>query len=333
MPDRQFIEDFAANQLIEGIFSLHNCQLGLTRSGKPYLKCLIGDKSGRLPGRMWNASQQLYQSLPADGFVRVQGQTQPYQGQIQIILRNIEKVEVEAADLRELIPCTQHDIEQMFEEVRSILATLQSPALRTLADCYLSDEQWAANFKQAPAATQLHHAFLGGLLEHTLSLLRLGRAVLPQYPRLSPDLVLMGLFLHDLGKCEELTWRTGFAYSEDGRLVGHVARGLLRLEQEAERCAQWGQPIPEQVHRVLQHIIVSHHGEPEFGALIRPSTPEAILVNMLDNLDAKVQMAEGAVRRDAFDPENTHGHFTDKHWALQTRLYRPDPLTDLAHCE
>lgn len=328
MPDRILIKDFEPNQLVEGIFAIQNCQLGQTRNGKPFIKCLLADASGRLPGRMWNATEELFSTLPTDGFVRIDGQTQPYQGELQIIIQRIETAKPRAADLEDLLPHTKRNIDEMFAEVREVLATLEHPSLRSLAERYLEDEELMELFKRAPAATQLHHAYIGGLLEHTLSLLRLAGAFCPLYPQLNRDIMLMGLFIHDLGKCAELTWEQGFAYSDAGNLVGHIALGAIWLQRKADDSAALGQPIATPVLNVLQHIILSHHGVPEFGALKIPSTPEAIAISMLDNLDAKMQMSLSATREgESAKNAELGGNFTEKLWALDTRLYRPDPTT------
>ena len=327
MPGRSFINRLEPNQLVKGIFVVHNCQLGLTQSGKPFLKCLLSDRTGRTAGRMWNATEELYQSLPTNGFVSIRGQTQPYQGELQIIIQEIAAAVPREDELLELLPSTAHDIDWMFDQASQILDSIEHAAIAMLARQYLEDESLMAKFRRAPAAMTLHHAFIGGLLEHTLSLLRLSGPVCSHYPKLNRDLVVMGTFLHDLGKCAELSWEQGFEYTEDGHLVGHIARGVLWLQAKADRCAEQGTPVPESVLRVLHHIILSHHGKPEFGALKVPATPEAILISQLDNLDAKLQMAIAAARPDEGEAVDRGGNFTEKLWALDTRLYRPDPTT------
>ena len=158
-------------------------------------------------------------------------------------------------------------------------------------------------------------------------LLRLAEVFCPLYPQLNRDIMLMGLFLHDLGKCVELTWAQGLGYSDDGQLVGHVARGVIWLQRKAEDCAALGQEVPEPILAVLHHVILSHHGRAEFGALKIPSTPEAIAISLLDNIDAKMDMAISAARDEdaAAKPGDLRGNFTEKIWALETKLYRPDP--------
>jgi len=324
---RAYINSLEANKLVEGVYAIQNCQLGQTKAGKPFIKCLIADKTGRTPGRMWNATEELFSTLPTDGFVWISAQTQPYQGEMQLIIQQIERVNPTPEELLDLLPCSKYDPEEMFAELSKLMATLKHPAVLALAGQYLGDADLMERFKRAPAAMTLHHAYISGLLEHTLSLLRLAEAVLPLYPQLNRDIVLMGIFLHDLGKCVELTWETGFGYSDDGQLVGHIARGVIWLQRKAEDSAAMGQRVPEPILRVLHHIILSHHGKAEFGALKIPATPEAIAVSLLDNMDAKLHMAIVATRGDEEKAADLGGHFTEKVWALETRLYRPDPTT------
>jgi 3'-5' exoribonuclease len=186
-----------------------------------------------------------------------------------------------------------------------------------------------AAFKQCPAAKSMHHAYLGGLLEHTLSLLNLANVVCPLYPKINRDIVLMGLFLHDLGKTRELVYDRAFSYTDRGELVGHIVDGAIMLHDRAQLVMrQTGQRLPRNAILVLQHIILSHHAQPEFGAAKIPATPEAILVSILDNLDARVFMALAAARPDRAATADLGGNFTEKQWALETKLFRPDPLAD-----
>jgi len=325
--DRIYINQLEASQFIEGVFAVQNCQLGQTRTGKPFIKCLLGDKTGRTPGRMWNANEQLFNTLPTNGFVKIAGQTQPYQGELQIIINEIAAHDATDGELAELLPTTPHSVDKMFTEVVNYLQSIENENLKALAERYLEDGVLMEAFCQAPAAQTLHHAYLGGLLEHTVSLLRLADKVHPLYEKVNRDLVILGLFLHDLGKCSELTWREGFGYSDDGQLVGHVARGALWLEDKANACAEMDIKIPRALLASLHHIIISHHGEAQYGALKVPATPEAIMINHLDNLDAKLTMALSATRDEATAGAKLNGDFTEKVWALGTRLYRPDPTT------
>ncbi len=281
---------------------------------------------------MWNASEELFASLPTDGFVHIEGQTQPYQGEMQIIVNRIAAYHPSAEELRDLMPSTTQDVDQMFSRVVRLLGEIEHPALAGLRDRYLEDGELMDAFCQAPAASSLHHAFLGGLLEHTCALLNAADAMLPLYPLVNRDVVLMGVFIHDLGKVAELEWEQGFAYSEDGQLVGHIARGVTMLHDKCKACedpelgdAALSVPLP--IKRVLEHILLSHHGQPEYGALKIPATPEAVFVSNLDHLDAKMNLVLQAAARDQPKGPASQGDFTEKIWALETRVYRPDPTT------
>jgi 3'-5' exoribonuclease len=327
LAEHKYIAQLSPNDYLEGVYAIQNAQLGQTKNGKPFLKCLLADKTGRTPGRMWNIDEALFNTLPTDGFVRIAGQSQPYQGEVQIIVQRIAPHDPTDAELSELLPSTRHDVDQMFAEVTRLLDTLESPAIQALASAYLSDGELMQAFCQAPAAREVHHAYLGGLLEHTLGLMRLADAVCPLYDGLSRDIVLFGLFLHDLGKTREMTWLRGLGYSADGELVGHIARGVTMLHEKVRYLADDpDEPVtvPTEVVRVFEHVLLSHHGVPEFGALKVPATPEAILIHYLDNVDAKMNIALTECRDADHLSNKAPGDFTEKVWALGTRLYRPD---------
>ena len=323
---RRYVRELRASERIAGAFSIANAQLGKTRNDKPYLRCLVGDKTGEVPGRMWSIDEATFSNLPTDGFVWLEGETQAYQGELQIIIQNIKTIEPSPEQLADLLPCAKRDPAQMLAELTELLGTLSHPAMKALANAFLEDEMFMAAFKQAPAAKSMHHAYLGGLLEHTLNLVNLADRVCPLYPKINRDLVVMGLFLHDLGKTRELSYDKAFSYTDRGELVGHIVEGVLMLRDKAHGLMrEQGIRIPSDALLVLEHIILSHHGIPEFGAVKIPATPEAIMVSILDNLDAKTFMALAAARPDHL-AEGLGGNFTEKQWALDTKLFRPDPL-------
>jgi len=214
----------------------------------------------------------------------------------------------------------------MFAELVGLLDTLQHPAMKALAQAYLNDEFLMSRFKRCPAAKSMHHAWLGGLLEHTLNLLHLGDVVCPFYPKINRDLVMMGLFVHDMGKTNELIYDRAFAYSDRGELIGHIVDGAVMVRDKAQQVMrEQGLRLPSGAVMVLEHIVLSHHGVLEFGSPKLPATPEAMIVSMLDNLDAKTAMALAAARSEKAS-EGLGGNFTEKNWATGTKIYRPDPL-------
>lgn len=326
---RRFIKDFDSSDYVSGLFCISNTQLGRTKNGKPFLKAIIRDKTGEMPGRMWSIEQENFRRLPVEGFVYLEGESQAYQGELQLIIHSISPAEPTLDQLTELLPVTQRNVEEMLAEVKALLDTLEHPGIKALAKVYTDDQPLMDAFKRCPAAKSMHHAYLGGLLEHTLTLMTLADRICPLYPKVCRDIVLMGLFLHDLGKTRELVYDRSFSYSDRGELIGHLVDGAIMLHDRAQQVMRLtGQRLPRNAVLVLQHIIISHHDKPEFGAAKVPMTPEAILVALIDNLDAKTTIALGAARPDRDHPIDLGGNFTERQWALETKLFRPDPLAD-----
>ena len=325
--ERTFIADMQPNARFQGAFSIANAQLGRTRNDKPYLRCLLGDKTATAPGRMWGADESVIGRLPTDGFVYVEGETQPYQGELQLIIHKIDAIEPSTDQLRDLLPSAERDPAEMFAEVSALLDTLEHPAAKAIAAEYLSDEMLMDQFRTAPAAKMMHHAYIGGLCEHTLSVMKIADAVCPSYPKVNRDIVLLGLFLHDLGKTTELSYYGAFAYTDRGELVGHIVEGAIMLHDKARSVmVNQGMRLPANLITALQHIILRHHSEPEYGAAKVPSSPEALLVAMIDNLDAKMEIAVTSARSERQQGLDLGGSFTEKVWALGTKLFKPDPL-------
>jgi 3'-5' exoribonuclease len=325
---RKYISDLGTSERFAGSFCISNGQLAVTKNGDPYLACLLSDRTGQAPGRRWNFSAEEFQRLPVEGFVYAEGRTQPFKGELQLIIEHIETIEPSAEQLRDLLPASSRPADDMFRELTSLLGTIEHPAMKALVQAYLEDEMLVSQFKQAPAAKMMHHAYLGGLLEHTLNLLKLANVVCPLYPKINRDIVMVGLFLHDLGKTRELSYDGAFAYTDRGELIGHIVDGAIMLHDKAQQVMRSaGVRFPKHAITVLQHIILSHHTLPEYGAAKTPATPEAILVAMLDNLDAKTTIATTAARPDRAKAIDMGGNFTEKQWALDgAKLFRPDPL-------
>ncbi len=325
---RKYISDLGTSERFAGSFCISNAQLALTKNGDPYLACLLSDRTGQAPGRRWNFTAEEFARLPVEGFVYAEGRTQPFKGELQLIVDQIEQIEPSPEQLRDLLPASSRPAEEMFREVTGLLETLEHPGIKALVNAYLEDETLMGQFRQAPAAKVMHHAFLGGLLEHTLNLLKLANVVCPLYPKINRDIVMTGLFLHDLGKTRELSYEGAFAYTDRGELIGHIVDGAIMLHDKAQQVMRSsGVRFPKHAITVLQHIILSHHTLPEYGAAKIPATPEAILVAMLDNLDAKTTIATTAARPDRARAMDLGGNFTEKQWAMDgVRLFRPDPL-------
>jgi 3'-5' exoribonuclease len=317
MMAHKFINEIEAGQTIDDIYMVREPILRSTTRGDLYIAMFLSDRTGQLNGRMWQATEAIYKALPKPGFVHIQGRSELYQNNLQIIVNNISVVDASAVCVEDFLARTDKDTDKMFEEVRKIVGRIKNPQLKTLVEEFLADTELMEKFCKAPGGTALHHNYLGGLLEHTLNMLKVAVAILPLYPEVQTDLVLAGIFLHDMGKTEELSYDMAFSYTDSGQLIGHIVKTALIVNQKADALRAKGKQIDQAVLDALEHIILSHHGEYEFGSPKLPATPEAFMVYYIDDLDAKVAQVRAAI-----DNEPGDSNWTAWKNALQTRLYR-----------
>jgi len=265
-----------------------------TGSGQ-YLALTLSDKTGTMDARMWEEIAPAVATCSEGCYVKVHGQVSKYQGKWQITLTKMRlaaESEVEAADF---VPTTKFDIGEMWAELRGTVDEFTNAELRRLVFAFLDDEEIGTAYRAAPAAKMLHHAWIGGLLEHVVTLVRVCRATAPLYPEVDADLLVTGAILHDIGKVRELSWGTTFGYTLEGQMIGHIsiAQGMLR-----EKVA--GLPgFPDKLRVLVEHMILSHHGRYEFGSPKLPMTPEAVLLSALDDVEAKMQAMRNEFGRDA----------------------------------
>jgi len=320
---RLFLRDAIPGDVIDDVYVVTGKQLSATSNGKHFIKLFVADRSMSVTSRIWNASRDMFNAMPDSGFLKLRGRVENYQNNLQVIVEQMWPAKEGTYDIADLLPHTSKDIPAMCAKLKTIMTSLQSRPVSAIVQAYLDDEKMMDNFCRAPAAMSFHHAFLGGLLEHTLNALEVADAIVNFYPGLSRDLVLAGIFLHDIAKTWELSYETAFGYTDGGQLIGHIAKSAIWVEDKARTAeAKLGEQIPRNVIEVLQHIILSHHGLPEFGAAKIPATPEAIAVHMIENLDAKLMMSLAATRGENIS--NGEGNWSEYVKSLGTRLYRPD---------
>ena len=278
-------------------FLLVNPQVGTSRGGAAYLRCMLRNASGQVTGRCWSFDAGRLTTLEREPVVEVDGEVVDWQGSPQVNIESIDPVSVDHATLVSLMPVTSGDINAMFREVRLMLLSIEHPGLHAVAEALLDDDPLMQRFREAPAGVRKHHAYIGGLLEHTLQVMRLVDGVIGTYTQtdveINRDLVLLGAFLHDLGKTEELDWSRGFSYTQDGELVGHIVRGAIMIEEKASEAELAGGSTlePALLHH-LQHLVLSHHERPEYGAAKQPQTPEAHVLCLIDRLDATLHLVD-----------------------------------------
>jgi len=321
---RRYITELTAGDFLEDqIFLINAKDLRTTSNGSLYIHCVLADKTGQVLGRIWQATEAMFEQMPEGGFLRFRGRVENYKGSLQFIIDGLRPVDPESIELSDFMPQTEENIDEMFDRVKAILREIKHPQLLQLVKQFITDKALMDRFRQAPAAAQLHHAFIGGLLEHTRNVLELALLVIPRYPKVSLDLVLAGILLHDIGKTTELTYDTKFGYSNGGQLVGHIVQAAIWVEEKAKAVeADTGQPFPDDIKQALQHIIVSHHGQYEFGSPKLPAMPEAIAIHYLDNLDAKLYMYLDKIERDP-DPASD---WTQYIRSLETKIYKKNVM-------
>jgi len=282
-----FVEDAARfeNGTVTTYFVLSSLQVRDKKQGGQYLALTLSDKTGSFEGRMWDDVGEALASCSEGCYVKVQGDVSKYQGKFQITLKKLRLAADSEIDPKDFQASTKFDVEEMWTELRGYVTAFKNQDLQRLVFAFLDDDQIGPAFKAAPAAKRLHHAWLGGLLEHVLTLVRVCLAAVPFYPEVDPDLLVTGAILHDIGKVRELEWKSSFSYSLEGQMIGHIsiAQGMLREKVQALA------PFPEKLRVLVEHMILSHHGKYEFGSPKLPMTPEAILLSALDDLEAKMQ--------------------------------------------
>jgi len=312
-----FINQIEPGQQINDVYLVKDPILRSTSRGDLYIAMFLCDKTGQLNGRMWQATEAVYKALPKPGFIYIKGRSELYQNNLQIVVNDVTVIDPGKVNIDDFLAHTEKDVDQMFAEICEIVARIENPQLKALAEEFLADEEIMAKFRKAPGGVKLHHNCIGGLLEHTHNMLRVALVVLPLYPKVQADLVLAGVFLHDIGKTDELEYDMAFSYTDTGQLIGHVVKSYLMIHQKADALRVRGIQIDDEVLDSLGHIVLSHHGQFEFGSPKLPATAEAFMVCFLDDLDAKVDQVTSAI-----DEEPGEGNWTAWRNALQTRLYR-----------
>jgi 3'-5' exoribonuclease len=319
---RRFVNQLTHGDAVDADYLVADKQLRVNRQGSLYLQVELRDKTGTISSRFWNATEALARTFDVGDVVHARGKTQVYQGSLQVILTHIEAVDPAAARTDDLVPTVNPDHARLVARLRELLLGVSEPHLKALVECFLMDGEFLRKFTAAPAGVKNHHAYPGGLLEHVVTLLGVAERVVEFYPEIDRDLLLAGAFLHDVGKIDELTYDRGFAYSDEGQLVGHLVMGVEVLDEKATRTeALTGEPFPRELLLRLKHMIVSHHGSHEFGSPKLPMTLEAVALHYLDNLDAKVH----AFSREIRDDPCRESSWTPYQPSLGRRIYKGPP--------
>jgi len=288
-----WVEKIETETRVSGCYLVKNKKLSTTRSGNPFLSLTLADKTGELPAKVWSGAEALSSLFREGDVVEVAGQTDTYQGQIQLTVSEL-RLCAETPDPDLFVETSPFDIPGMVRSLRTVLNLVTDIHLKALMDRFWVDHTFMDLFKNAPAAKNFHHGYLGGLLEHTLSVCRLAAQISDQYPSLNKDLLITAAFLHDVGKTREFSWGVSINYTDEGRLVGHLVLGVTMVDEKLRSLKDF----PHELAIRLRHLILSHHGQYDFGSPKEPKFPEAFALHLLDDLDAKINGLNRFMERD-----------------------------------
>jgi 3'-5' exoribonuclease len=311
-----YVNELTPEQIVTATFLVLSKEVRQKKNGEPYLSLTLSDRSGEIDAKMWDNVAESVDTFERDDFVKVKGLAQIYHNRPQLTVHKVKKVEDSEVDFADFFPASRRDPAQMFAELRQILETMTNPHLKGLLFALLDDGEIARRFQIAPAAKQIHHAYLSGLLEHVLSLCHLCRLAAGHYQDVDLDLLLAGAVLHDIGKIYELSYQRGFNYTTEGQLIGHMVIGLRLVADKLRNLPGF----PEQLRTLVEHIILSHHGQLEFGSPKLPQFPEAVLFHYLDDMDSKMECMRALIERE----RHSGGHFTTYNSPLERSLLRKE---------
>ncbi len=311
-----FVSTLVPNESVTAQFLVLSKEIRQKKTGEPYLSLHLADRTGEIEAKMWDNVVEVMHTFDRDHFVKVKGLAQLYNNRSQFVVHRLRRLEDHEVEFADYFPCSERTPEAMFEELRGIIAGIGNRHLRSLLELTFADAKLAELYAIAPAAKSIHHACRSGLLEHVLSLCALAKLIAGHYPEVDRDLVLTGAILHDIGKVEELSYARSFGYSAEGQLLGHIVLGLRLIGSKFDQLPDF----PHKLRNLIEHMIVSHHGELEFGSPKVPLFPEAMLLHHLDNLDSKMNAMRTVLKR---DPQ-TEGEFTNWVAALERVLLRKD---------
>lgn len=323
-----WVKDIRKDDQVQGLYLVKVKRRGSTKRGDPYLGMTLADRTGEIEARVWEKVEELSRLFKEGDILEVRAQAGLYQDQVQLTVSDL-KASGEAACADLFLETAPRDVADMMASLRQLLKKLVNPHLKTLVERFLSDHAFVSLFKRAPAAKNFHHSYLGGLLEHTLSVCAMVGPVTAHYPGLHADLLLAGAFLHDIGKVKELTFDRHIDYTDEGRLLGHIVLGVGMVEEKLGAV----KGFPQDLALRLKHLILSHHGEYDFGSPKRPKFLEAFALHLMDDLDAKMNGLSRFMERDGQEGNWTEFNRLFDRYFLKGKVEDPDSRLESAHRE
>ncbi len=309
---KKFVKDIKVGDSVADIFVLAEKILSQKKDGNNYLNVTLSDKTGSLKGVMWDHVDEIAQKISSGDFVKITGTVSEYRGISQLVIKSLAPYNDGELNPADFLPATSRDVDNMFKRLVQMSGTFSNSHLKSLLAAFFKDADFVKRFKTAPAAKKMHHAYLGGLLEHTLSMAILAEKIAGHYSSIDRELLITGAVLHDIGKTRELTYSTAIDYSDEGRFLSHIVIGVLMVREKIESLADF----PKETEHLIEHMIVSHHGSREFGSPEPPKTIEAVLLNYIDEIDARVNGI-----REFVASEDSGENWTSYHRLLERHFY------------
>jgi len=282
------------NKIITSCFVVASKQIKPKKNGDPYLALILADRTGQIEAKMWDNVDEFIDAFGQDDFLKVKGLINKYKNRFQLTIHKLRRLSEAEVDFTDYLPKTDKDIGELWRTLADFVSTFQNPHLKSLVESFMADPEVAERYRNAPAAKSLHHAYIGGLLDHVVSLFRCCDLVSRNYPQINRDLLLTGAFLHDIGKIYELTYNRSFSYTTRGQLLGHMIIELEMLQSKVAKLPDF----PPDLKTMLEHLIISHHGQYEFGSPKLPMFPEALMLHYLDDLDSKMEAMRAHFERE-----------------------------------
>lgn len=315
-----FISDLRDGQQVAATFLVRSKEIRTSpRTSRSWLQLELADRTGTISGKMWDGYEPLVTLFERDDVVKVRARAKLYNDQLELTVEHVAPCSENDYELADFLPHTKQDVEKLYGRLNEAVHAVENPWIKTLLVSVVEDASIAPKFKRAPAAMTMHHAYIGGLLEHTVSLIELMQLVSSHYPELNRDLLLAGVVLHDIGKIEELSCARGFGYTTEGQLLGHIALGQAIVRRKIDAISEFPRPLAT----VIEHLVLSHHGSLEFGSPKLPLTREAVALHFLDDLDSKMAAIETTMASDAGS-----GDWTERNPALRRNLLRTTEYLD-----
>ncbi len=319
-----YVNQIGERDQVDSVFLVRDRIQAMARNGKPYMTLKLMDSTGEIEARVWDRVDEFARLFEKDDFLHVSGRGNLYMGKMQLVVQQLRRVAEEDVDLADFLPVSKRPIAEMRAELEQLLASMNDGSMRKLLLAFFDDSDFFRLYSRAPAAKGMHHVFLGGLLEHSLAVADLACDVARRYAQVDRDLLIAGALLHDVGKTAELSYERSFDYTDEGKLVGHIVMGVEMIEERSRTIPDF----PRQQVMLLKHLLLSHHGQYEYGSPKRPKMLEAVILNFIDDLDSKINGIQTHIEK---EPERT-ADWTSYHRLYDRYFYAPveakksDPL-------